>query len=110
MRIGVHKDLRRTVIRAPQLLHPAALQQALFDLFTADMVVTKQGIHLAGLHQLDKAQLDRLVPDPAQKGIELVVVEPLEQHRIDLHRFETGGQCCFDPSITSASLFSPVIW
>ena len=59
-------------------------------------MIAKQGIHLTGLHQLDEAQLDGLVPDPGQKRIQLMIVESLEQHGIDLDRLEAGGQRRFD--------------
>jgi hypothetical protein len=89
----MHEHLGRAVVHRAQLLDPAIAKQLLLDELAAGVVVAKQVVHLPGLHQLDEAQLDGLVPDPGQKLIQLLIVEPLEQHRIDLHRLEAGGQC-----------------
>src|SRR4029450_5072218 len=43
-------------------------------------------------HELDEAQLDAQVPGPGGHRLELVVVEPADDHGVDLHRVEAGGQ------------------
>jgi hypothetical protein len=41
------------------------------------MVIAKQGVHLAGLHQFDETKLDGFVPDPGEECLELMIIEPL---------------------------------
>ena len=67
--------------------------QVLFDEFTAGVVIAKQGVHLAGLGISSmKRKLDGFVQDPGEERLELMIIEPLEQHGVDLGPTETGNQ------------------
>lgn len=90
--VRVAEHLRRAVAAAACLALPALLLQLQANHFAGNVMFAKQLAALAGFHQFDKAQLDRPVLDPGEKGAELLVVNVAHQHRVDLDLAETGAE------------------
>ena len=89
---------RRAGIGRARQQAPAGLLQLGLQRLRTQVVALEVGEVVAGAHQFDEAQADVALAQVVQPHRQLVVVEALQQHRVELDRLEAEAPCQLDPA------------